>query len=353
MSQQSDRQAASISTRGSGTPVVGVGASVEVTAPSRLHFGLLGFGASTDRQFGGVGVMIKRPAVRMRLKQAERFQAIGPRAERIREFARRWIEFHGVRSHPSCRIEVISAPPQHVGLGAGTQLGLSVAAGLGAICGLPAASPVELAVSVGRGLRSAVGTYGFVRGGLVVERGKTSLETLAPLDLRLDLPSAWRFVLIQPVRDAGLSGSEEQQAFAQLPAVPRRTTAQLIDLVRNKIVPAAAAARFDDFSEGVYQYGHLAGMCFSAVQGGPYNGRRLTELVREVRQLGVAGVGQSSWGPTLFAVLPDEGEARRFVDSISGTSTGQDAHYTVTAVSNSGAMLRSENQLDILPVQSD
>src|SRR2546428_14106761 len=36
--------------------------AVRVQAPSRLHFGLLAFGAeASPRQFGGVGVMIQQP----------------------------------------------------------------------------------------------------------------------------------------------------------------------------------------------------------------------------------------------------------------------------------------------------
>ena len=34
-----------------------------IRTPSRLHFGLLGWGPAATRQFGGLGLMIEKPAV--------------------------------------------------------------------------------------------------------------------------------------------------------------------------------------------------------------------------------------------------------------------------------------------------
>ncbi|MCL4203680.1 MAG: hypothetical protein KJ000_14340 [Pirellulaceae bacterium] len=299
---------------------------VRVVAPSRLHFGLLSFGRDEGRQYGGIGLMIDRPAVRLRLDRAECYETRFEMADdflppadattirqslavRVGEFASRWAAFHNLPAPPCCCISIESAPPQHVGLGTGTQLALSVAAGLNALFGLGEPSAVELAMSVGRGLRSAVGTYGFVLGGLIVERGKLPGEAIAPLDCRLDLPADWRVLLVQPAAVSGLSGSAEQQAFEDLPPVPDEVTRRLTDELRLVMLPAAACGDFEQFSESVYRYGRLAGQCFAPIQGGPYNGPDLERLVESIRALGIRGVGQSSWGPTLFALLPDAAAA--------------------------------------------
>src|SRR5262245_12854177 len=194
--------------------------TISVTAPSRLHFGLWSLGGAEARQFGGVGAMVQQPALRLSLQAAERLEATGPVAERAGVFARCWGELHGTPDL-ACRIVVQDALPEHAGLGSGTQLALAVAAGLNALCGLPSQSAQELALSVGRGLRSAVGTYGFVFGGLIVEQGKLPEEPISPLDCRIDLPEAWRFVLVQPRSMAGLAGEDEIDAFSALPGVAR------------------------------------------------------------------------------------------------------------------------------------
>jgi beta-RFAP synthase len=240
-------------------------------------------------------------------------------ADRALSFARHWAAFHR-RDLPRCEILIQAAPPEHVGLGTGTQLGLAVAAGLNAWSGLPSQTPPELALSASRGLRSAVGTYGFVMGGLIVEQGKLPGEPISPLDCRIDLPQAWRFVLIRSAGAAGLSGDDEAAAMANLPQVPPRVTEGLIAEVRDSLVPAAATADFATFGASLYRYGHRAGLCFAARQGGPYNGPVLAALVERIRRLGYEGVGQSSWGPTLFAAAPSQHAA----ESLARQLTEQD-----------------------------
>src|SRR5204862_353231 len=82
---------------------------------------------------------------------------------------------------------VAACPPEHTGLGVGTQLSRAVAR---AVCpGVPA---VELARLAGRGNRSAIGVYGFEAGGFLVDGGKRDDAALAPLMARVDFPGDWR-----------------------------------------------------------------------------------------------------------------------------------------------------------------
>jgi beta-RFAP synthase len=316
--------------------------AIHITAPSRLHFGLWALASRTGRQYGGVGAMIEEPRLVIHVDAAERFSAEGPLSERIAAFGGRWAEFHR-EALPKCRITVATAPPRHAGLGSGTQLGLAVAAGLGAFVGLPGQSPRELALSVGRGLRSAVGTYGFALGGLIVDQGKLADEPLSPLDCRLDLPAAWRFVLVRPAGLAGLGGDEESAAIASLPVISPATTERLIAEVRDRLVPAAATADFEGFAASVYRYGRWSGECFAARQGGPYNGPVLTKLVERIRDLGGEGVGQSSWGPTLFVAQPSQAAAEDFAQRLSAVSTGEELHTIITPPANSGARIDVES----------
>lgn len=284
--------------------------NVEVTAPNRLHFGLLNLGHGPGRHFGGVGLMIDQPGLRLRISAADRFSAAGPLSERATEFAKLWARFHRRSQPPACKITVVSAPRQHAGLGVGTQLGMSIAAGLCCFDGWCVPSPDELAMSVGRGRRSAIGTHGFLFGGLLAERGCLESERVAPLDCQLELPAAWQVVLVCPMGE-GLSGRDEDMAFEKLPPVSRQRTKKLERIIREKMFPAAAQGDFDQFSRSIYEYGYDAGECFASRQGGPYNGPRLTQIVNVVRSLGIDGVGQSSWGPTVFALVRNAEQGRQ------------------------------------------
>jgi len=334
---------------------------VTVSAPSRLHFGLYGFGPSLQRQFGGIGAMIESPGVQLEATTVvaglptepqrhgqetgrnSSILATGPLADRVRKFAQVWADFHRLDAPPACHIIIDDAPQEHSGLGVGTQLGLSVAAALNALFEIGPCTPAELAHSVGRGVRSAVGTYGFVQGGLIAERGKLPDETISPLDVRVEIPPAWRFVLVTPRVPTGLAGDAEAQAFDQLPPVPAATTQELIRLVREELIPSAVQANFPRFSAALYRYCHDAGLYFAAVQGGAYNGPLLTRLIETMRTGGVEGVGQSSWGPTLFALLPDETSAVDYVTRLrTALPDDIEVNLHITPPNNRGARVTIE-----------
>jgi beta-RFAP synthase len=312
--------------------------TVHVTAPSRLHFGLWSLSGGSGRQFGGVGAMVEQPGLALEVRPWPQLVATGPLADRAVYYARRWAEFHG-HPTPSCQLQVVSAAPQHVGLGIGTQLALSIAAGLNRLCGLPSQTSPELALSVGRGLRSAVGTYGFVLGGLIVEQGKLPGEPVSPLDCRIELPDQWRFVLARPTGLAGLAGDDEASAIASLPAVPPHVTELLVAEVREQLVPGAATADFPLFAESLYRYGNLSGRCFAPRQGGPYNGPLLTRLVEQIRSLGAVGVGQSSWGPTLFAVQPSQAAAEQLAARLQRLADVPQLQIVIAPPCNRGARI--------------
>ena len=309
---------------------------VHVFAPSRLHFGLLSPGWG-DRRFGGVGAMVDAPGLRLTLRSSSSRVADGPLARRAMHFASRWAETVG--QPVACHLEVESAPPEHVGLGVGTQLGLAVAAGLNAFYGLPSASALELACSVGRGDRSAVGAHGFVMGGLIVEQGKLAHEPISPLDCRIDLPADWRFLLVRPEGLHGLSGAEEACAFPDATQELRGVCDELRGLASEQLIPAAATGDFEAFASCLFEYGYRAGLCFAGRQGGAYNGPVLSNLVECIRSVGGVGVGQTSWGPTLFVVCPDRASAEALEARIAASWKEPSLVFTTAAPWNRPAAI--------------
>ena len=314
-------------------------AAVHVTAPSRLHFGMLSFGQADVPPFGGLGAMIDAPRLRLSLTPADTFEVRGPSAERAADFVRRVCQHRQMTSGPGCLIEVSEAPPEHCGLGVGTQLALAVAAGLAALFDWPELHATEVLAALGRGERSWIGIYGFQRGGLIFESRGRADEEVSSLLRRAALPADWRFVLVRPRDEKGLFGPDEKQAFARLPPVPIETTQKLRRLVEEQIVPAAESADFEMFGNALFDYGHTAGTCFWAIQGGPFASRRLESLVETIRALGIRGVGQSSWGPTLYALVADQRAAEKLVEQLS--ETGGDLDLLIAPPNNAGATIEA------------
>ncbi len=152
---------------------------VEVHASSRLHFGMFSFAQPGRRQFGGVGAMVGQGTVKLRIEPADRFTAEGPLAERVLETARRFGQVRGDAALPACRVQVVTAPRQHVGLGVGTQLALSVCAGLHTFLGGDRLEAEALALLSGRGARFGHWKprfrLGRIAGGARKARGRTTL----------------------------------------------------------------------------------------------------------------------------------------------------------------------------------
>jgi beta-RFAP synthase len=233
------------------------------------------------------------------------------------------------------------AAPEHVGLGTGTQLGLAVARGLTLATGLPNLDTIELARLSGRGQRSALGLHGFAQGGFLVDGGKRATDEVAPLLVRCPFPEAWRVVLAIPTVELGLYGNAEQLAFASLAerSHPLMRTDALCRLVLLGMLPALREGDLQAFGAALHDFNARVGEMFASVQGDIYNHSRVAELVTFVRQQHVPGVGQSSWGPTVFAVVADEDEARHLKGRIEGLS---DAQVLLTRALNHGAVVSEE-----------
>ena len=176
--------------------------------------------------------------------------------------------------------------------------------------------PEQAALAVSRGLRSAVGTYGFFRGGLIAEQGKRHDETLSPLAERIEFPTDWRWLICEPISEAGLSGDEEAKAFSKVPSASISEVDWLKDKLWQDLVPALKKKDFDGFSEALFEYGRRAGECFAEVQGGPYRNPEIARLVDCLRELGCGGVGQSSWGPSVFALAPNDAVAETLAQQV-------------------------------------
>ncbi len=297
-----------------------------VTAPSRLHFGLFHVPGATDapaRAFGGVGLMIDQPGVVVSVRPAESWQFEGASASRAQVFAHRVM---ARRPDPQSPLQVLveRTPPEHVGLGVGTQLGLAVAKALAVEAGEPDLTATALALRVGRGERSAIGVHGFARGGLIVEPGKAPGEALSPLLTSVILPDDWRVVIFTPNSGATWHGGREREAFARAGTVPRPAglTDALCRIALLGMLPAAVAGDLDGFGEAVFEFNRRAGEPFAAAQGGAYAGPEVAATVAAVRGLGVKGVGQSSWGPSVFAVVRSAADAAALVKALPAATRG-------------------------------
>jgi predicted sugar kinase len=144
-------------------------------------------------------------------------------------------------------------------------------------------------------------------------------------------------VLVRPAQSQGLAGERELAAFAKLPSVADEVTRELWRITNKDMLPAIEARNCARFGEAVYRYGRLAGECFAPAQGGPFASQQIEALVERIRAHGVAGVGQSSWGPTVFAIVPTERDGDALAQWLRSESIENELEIEIAAPDNSGA----------------
>ena len=289
-------------------------ASVQVEAAARLHFGVLDLRGSLGRRFGGLGAAVPEPSLLLEASLDERVLVEGPDGDRAGEFARRFLTHH--RLPGGVRLMVHRSIPAHSGLGSGTQLGLAVARALAELHGLPV-DPPALARAVGRGVRSAIGTWTFALGGFIVEGGRNpGSEAIAPLLARYPIPERWRCVVAVPTGAPGLSGDAEAAAFERLPPPPERDAERVAHLVLMQLLPALVEDDLPSFGAALTEVQRVTGAWFAPQQGGIFAPGPSAALVRQMAHWGAAGVGQSSWGPAVYGLVGSKPAARALADRV-------------------------------------
>lgn len=278
-----------------------------VTVGARLHVGFTNLSLTQARLYGGIGLALARPRT---VVTAERAETVAAPTETARAHAERVVDRLDL---PGVRIEIESSLPRHVGLGSGTRLALAI---IRAIAGTydRRVEVREHAPALGRGGRSGVGVATFEQGGFVVDAGHPSAAftserpdrgawEVPPVAVRRPVPPDWRFVLVVPSEPAGRSGEAEDDAMRRAiegadPAVADDIAATLVQ----QVLPGLATGDVEPFGAGIEAIDRANGEWYASLQGGIYR-PPADQLIESLRGTdGVAGVGQSSWGPAVWAV---------------------------------------------------
>lgn len=318
-----------------------------VCTGSRLHFGMLSLSktqradsAVPPRYWGGVGLMIQDPGFELLTNSAPTWLADNPLGERILQYATLFRENLPEKNHfeHACHFQLLRSAPEHQGFGTGTQLALAVARSLAEYASLPKKNASELARLVNRGSRSAIGIHGFDHGGFLVEGGKANSDRIAPLLSRVPFPDQWRIVLICRAGERGLHGLEETQTLQELSEEESSDQPdRLCRLVLLGLLPALVEKDFLTFGEALYEFNHAIGEAFAEKQKGIYSHPGSAEIVSALRMQKIPGVGQSSWGPTLYAISESADQANFIREYLVNHFSLQENEIQVTRALNQGA----------------
>jgi beta-ribofuranosylaminobenzene 5'-phosphate synthase len=284
--------------------------TISVTAPARLHLGFLDLNGARGRRFGSVGLTLEGPGVALSVRRAAPFAITGLQAARAEQFANAMRIRYNLPD--DFQLEITRAIPEHVGLGSGTQLGIAVGIALARLYRLDLCVR-EIATVVQRGQRSGIGAAAFESGGFLVDGGKGRSEAPPPIVSRMEFPADWRIVLVLERTHRGLHGDDETAAFQGLPAFPDALASNLCRLMLMQALPALAEQDIDGFGMAIGELQRVTGDYFAPAQGGRFASPAVAQALAWFESQGVAGIGQSSWGPTGFAIVGAETRATKLV----------------------------------------
>jgi len=301
--------------------------------------GFLDLNGSLGRRFGSLGLALDELATVVTAWPDDHIHAEGPQSARAEAFAHLVLQhlgMHTAGNHCGARIVVHQAIPDHAGLGSGTQLALAVGTALARLYGKPLPAR-EIATLLNRGHRSGIGIGLFEHGGFVVDGGRGQLDAPPCILAQQDFPAPWRMVLILDPSFQGLHGTAEKQAFASLPVFPESSSAHLCRLALMQAMPALAERDIQAFGQAVSQIQAVVGDHFAPAQGGRFASPQVAQVLAWCARHGAAGVGQSSWGPTGFALVGSETQAHSLVRAARTEFRASGLEFMVCGARNRGA----------------
>ena len=287
--------------------------TIEVIAPARLHLGFLDMNGSVGRKFGSIGLSLSDISTHLSVTEASEVTATGPSAQYAEEYAKLILD--NLMLDRGVHIKIDKAIPEHVGLGSGTQLSLAVGTAITRLFG-KSLTTRELAKFFHRGARSGIGTGTFDSGGFIVDGGRGESTDIPPVITHLPFPEEWRVLLVFDKDVEGISGNPEKQIFNELLPMTGEVSGRICRLVLMQVLPALAENNCVDFGSAITEIQTMVGEHFSDAQNGHYSSQRVAEIMHWLSDNGATGIGQSSWGPTGFAIYPNELEAYSALQSV-------------------------------------
>lgn len=277
--------------------------SISVSAPARLHLGFLDLNGEMGRRFGSIGLAVSdfETTITGQLTDVITVHhADDALCQRVHDIV---LHFYQTLGHAipttehGVTLSIINTIPSHAGLGSGTQLALVIGTILSRLHGL-SIDTKEIALQLGRGMRSGIGIATFDHGGFVVDGGLKPNTSVPPTLFQYPFPEDWRIVLVRDPMHQGMHGEQEKSAFTNLPVFPTTDAQTICHLTLMQLLPAVMEADLADFGEALTCIQCLIGDHFAPAQGGRFSSQAVAAILAHATQLGHNAIAQSSWGPT-------------------------------------------------------
>ena len=313
---------------------------ITVKSTARLHMGFFDLHGGLGRKFGSIGLSLAAPSIELSAMRSEKLCVSGFASHRAEEIARLLIAKLNITG--AVNLDIKQTMPEHAGMGSGTQFALTIGTAISQLYSLNL-NTAQIAELTGRGGRSGIGIAAFDQGGLLIDGGRVShvasshASKAPPLIARYDFPEDWRILLILDNNQPGIHGEEELAAFKTLPIFPENLAAHLCRSVLMQAMPAMVEKDLTAFGYSIRELQMHVGDYFAPAQGGRYASKYVGAVLQHLETMGVACYGQSSWGPTGFAVFENEELAQKYMLELKMKFNEPHLTWQICSANNNGS----------------
>jgi beta-ribofuranosylaminobenzene 5'-phosphate synthase len=326
-----------------------------IETPSRLHVTLIDLNGDIGRIDGGVGLTIEKPRLILEAETTDKNidvvfeesnlseKLMNEYWEKIENSVKKMTDFLKIESGFSFNVK--KAYPAHSGLGSGTQISLAVGKAIVTLNDHNMSTP-QIAKIVGRGGTSGIGVRAFDHGGFIMDGGhkvdekpdflpsSASSASPAPLITRYDFPEDWNIILAIPDVPAGASGPKEVNIFQKYCPIPLSEVQKLSHILLMKMMPAVVEKDITAFGDSINEIQNVG---FKKIELDLQH-HIINELIENIGSAGAAGVGMSSFGPTVYAITDtDKKNISKVAEDTMKEIGGQ---VIVTKAQNNGAIIK-------------
>jgi beta-RFAP synthase len=296
---------------------------IKVESNSRLHLGFINLNSTSPYSYGGLGLSISNFPTIISISRAKKFESNLPSniSKTIHNYLKKNKLSHLVK------IDCISKPESHIGLGSGTQLILSLQELISKYYKLD--QDVDL---FKRNFRSGVGYNTYKHGGIILDAPKNDLSS-SQVIFKSKLPSSWKIILLFDKSKKGIHGKSESKFFTSTNSDTLRKT--LSDIALNELIPSIINHEFSIFASSLTKFQKLNARFYSSIQKSIYLSTEIDKVISHISKFFTVGSGQSSWGPTSYMFIDPKDDINEILPILDKTiSMYNNVSYSIVSAKN-------------------
>jgi beta-RFAP synthase len=203
--------------------------------------------------------------------------------------------------------------PSGLGLGAASQLGLSVVSGLAANHGIDISSAEAAAISRLSPYDDGVGVGTFDNGGFIISAGDRDLPVTV---FRSKFPQNWKIILVTPPVGTG-KVYDDDTLSGRIAGLNPGAGAEMSRITLLRLLPGLMKEDLNAFGDALDRMRAVAEAEYAPTPAEFYSLPDAADIISKMRELGAVGAGQSEWGASIYSFADGESAASAIASGLA------------------------------------